>query len=175
MSTRAIASATGTGYGTVARELAGDPNGSPEPNPVTGTDGKTYSPRPRTALNTAHDPDDEVVPGMTAGELDELNVQPRPGPVPADPPKPKRRPLEEQFSTPHNGSAASARRSRTSGTTTVYPEIANRSPDIGATCCEPSTRCSVSSTKCPEKDTNPQGKGITQCRRNSSTRSRSSR
>ena len=97
MSTRAIASATGTGYGTVARELAGDPNGSPEPNPVTGTDGKTYSPRPRTALNTAHDPDDEVVPGMTAGELDELNVQPRPGPVPADPPKPKRRPLEEQF------------------------------------------------------------------------------
>lgn len=92
MSTRAIASATGTGYGTVARELAGDPNGSPEPNPITGTDGKTYT--PRTKPESEFDPDEEIVPGMTAGQLD---VQPRPGPGPADPPKPKRRPLEEQF------------------------------------------------------------------------------
>lgn len=46
MSTRAIASATGAGYGTIARELSGDPNGSPAP--VTGTDGKTYEGR-RTA------------------------------------------------------------------------------------------------------------------------------
>src|SRR5699024_31271 len=49
MSTRAIASATGTGIGTVHRELSRVPNGTPEsePAPVTGTDGKTYAPKPR--------------------------------------------------------------------------------------------------------------------------------
>lgn len=41
LSTRAIVAATGLSKGTVARELAGAPNGAPES--VTGTDGKTYS------------------------------------------------------------------------------------------------------------------------------------
>ena|SRR5699024_6529642 len=63
-------------------------------DPRTGNASQPAS-RPRPVPEFA--PDDEVVPGMTAGELDELNVQPRPGPGPADPPKPKRRPLEEQF------------------------------------------------------------------------------
>ena len=40
LSNRAIASATGLGYGTVHRESAGDPNGSRGPS--VGTDGKTY-------------------------------------------------------------------------------------------------------------------------------------
>src|SRR5699024_2984938 len=62
-----------------------------------GSDGKSYPATPRPKPEPEFAPDDEVVPGMTAGELDELNVQPRPGPGPADPPKPKRRPLEEQF------------------------------------------------------------------------------
>lgn len=41
LSVRAIASATGMGYGTVRRELdpTGEPNGSPQ---IQGTDGKTY-------------------------------------------------------------------------------------------------------------------------------------
>ena len=46
MSVRAIASATGDSYGTVRNELAArEQNCSPEPAPVTGTDGKTYTPR----------------------------------------------------------------------------------------------------------------------------------
>lgn len=40
LSIRAIASATGTGYGTVSRSLADDPNGSPERQPAL--DGRTY-------------------------------------------------------------------------------------------------------------------------------------
>ena len=50
MSTRAIASATGISQKTASRELAAarESNDSPEtnPRPVTGTDGKTYTPRP---------------------------------------------------------------------------------------------------------------------------------
>ncbi len=41
MGTRAIAKATGVGKSTVARDLAGVPDGTPE-REVTGTDGKTY-------------------------------------------------------------------------------------------------------------------------------------
>lgn len=47
MSTRAIAVATGLGYGTVQRDLtapSGDPNGSPDT--VIGLDGKQYQPKP---------------------------------------------------------------------------------------------------------------------------------
>jgi hypothetical protein len=47
MSTRAIASATGTSKGTVGRELAGAPNGASD---ITGTDGKTYKTRKRLRL-----------------------------------------------------------------------------------------------------------------------------
>ena len=48
MSTRAIASGIGVSQDTVNRELARERNRSPEsePSPVTGTDGKTYTPRP---------------------------------------------------------------------------------------------------------------------------------
>jgi hypothetical protein len=54
LSIRVIAAATGLGYGTVHRELSGDPNGSP--GTVTGRDGKTYprrgprGPRPSRAF-----------------------------------------------------------------------------------------------------------------------------
>lgn len=42
MSTRAIASVVGAGKSTVDRDLAGVPDGTPAPAPVTGIDGKTY-------------------------------------------------------------------------------------------------------------------------------------
>ena len=45
MSTRAIASATGMSKDTAARALSGVANETPAP--VTGTDGKTYTPRPQ--------------------------------------------------------------------------------------------------------------------------------
>lgn len=47
MSTRAIASATGTDDRTVRRDIAGAANAAPdpEPAPVTGLDGKTYTSR----------------------------------------------------------------------------------------------------------------------------------
>lgn len=79
MSTRAIASATGAGYGTIARELSRDPNGSP--SPVTGTDGKTYNPQPQ--------PEPEPEPGpepmeavLTEEEIQELTPEPKPTPKP---------------------------------------------------------------------------------------------
>ena len=91
MSTRAIASATGTSHQTVANSLnAGVKNLTPDPAPITGTDGKTYNPRPE--FNSAHDRNEEIVPGMTADQLDELNVPPAP-----EPPAPRRRPITEAF------------------------------------------------------------------------------
>ena len=52
MSTRAIASATGNSDRTIRRASEGGQLDPPtEQSPVTGTDGKTYSPRPR------HDPE----------------------------------------------------------------------------------------------------------------------
>ena len=48
MSVRAISSATGDSYGTVRSELAArEQNCSPDPAPVTGMDGKTYTRKPR--------------------------------------------------------------------------------------------------------------------------------
>ncbi|WP_326768601.1 hypothetical protein OG978_32420 [Streptomyces sp. NBC_01591] len=80
LSVRAIAAATGIGYGTVQREVAssGDPSGSPE---IQGTDGKTYAvarpePEPNIWVQPA-EPDFERM------------VTP--------PAKPKRRPLPEAF------------------------------------------------------------------------------
>lgn len=100
MSVRAISSAIGDSYGTVRNELAArEQNCSPAPAPVTGTDGKTYSPRPQPSPEFA--PDDEVAPGVTAAELDALNPAPaprRPLPEPTSSPAGPRRPaLEEQF------------------------------------------------------------------------------
>ncbi|MGB3302652.1 MAG: helix-turn-helix domain-containing protein [Gordonia sp. (in: high G+C Gram-positive bacteria)] len=52
LSVRAIAAATGDSRETIRRELGGDTNVSPEPRPITGTDGKTYTPpaRPTTFI-----------------------------------------------------------------------------------------------------------------------------
>lgn len=64
LSLRAIASATGTSYGTVSRDSAGDPFGSPdaEPKMVTGADGKTYAAnRPKPAI-VAPPPVDDLPP-----------------------------------------------------------------------------------------------------------------
>lgn len=65
MSTRAIAAATGMDQRTVRRDLGGgEANAAPEP--VTGLDGKSYSPR-------------HPVDAISADQLAELNV--RPGPL----------------------------------------------------------------------------------------------
>ena len=53
MSTRAIASATGTSHQTVANSLnAGVKNLTPDPAPITGTDGKTYEGRRITKIQS---------------------------------------------------------------------------------------------------------------------------
>ena len=80
MSTRAIAAATGTSKGTVDRTLAGAPNGAPEPQPVTGTDGKTYTPKPR--------PEPAPAPGFNPGDLEELNTPTSPREKAPEPPTP---------------------------------------------------------------------------------------
>ena len=101
LSNREHAKRTGastTTVGTVRDDMEDDGRLSKLDSRVSG-DGRvrpaTQPSRPSPAPEFA--PDEEIVPGMTAGQLDELNVQPRTGPTPADPPKPKRRPLEEQF------------------------------------------------------------------------------
>jgi hypothetical protein len=54
LSTRAIASATGSSEPTVRRDLAaGASYDAPEPAPVTGLDGKHYRPRPAPPVTTA--------------------------------------------------------------------------------------------------------------------------
>ncbi|MET8314837.1 hypothetical protein ABZU78_12020 [Rhodococcus erythropolis] len=87
MSTRAIASATGSSRETVRRQVAGDPNVSPEnrESPTTGLDGKTYSPKPRPVAEPAAD--DRFI---SSDELDELNAPPS---APS-----KRRPLTDSYS-----------------------------------------------------------------------------
>lgn len=75
MSTRAIAAATGLGYGTVQRDLSepsGDPNGSPDT--VIGLDGKQYQPKPPAPQSDSSDPN-----------------------VSGDAAKPKRRPITKAF------------------------------------------------------------------------------
>lgn len=117
MSTRAIASATGTSYDTVQRDLRRDRNLSPEsePAPVTGTDGKTYTPKPRPKLEPAPEegvpmpewedvgtipksrlndvapprPAPRPAPGFNPGELEELNA------AAPDTPKPRRTPITD--------------------------------------------------------------------------------
>ncbi|WP_067704504.1 hypothetical protein [Nocardia jejuensis] len=84
MSTRAIAAATGLGYGTVQRgiaELSGDPNGSRDS--VVGLDGKQYQPKPV-------DRDTITVPDSAEeqSDQDEAPASPR-----------RRRPLTDSFDT----------------------------------------------------------------------------
>ncbi|MBB3039422.1 helix-turn-helix domain-containing protein [Hoyosella altamirensis] len=104
MSTRAIASATGDHYSTISRELGRVANATPDPQPVTGTDGKTYLPRsssplmPQTDLDELNQPN--IAPGMTADELNDMRVTEQPDPTGnADPQpvKPKRRPITDAF------------------------------------------------------------------------------
>lgn len=101
MSTRAIASATGTGIGTVHRELSRVPNGTPEsePAPVTGTDGKTYTQRPAPRP----EPPSQVAPGeeiptttiIGKDDLDKLNA---PAPTPGND-KPRAEAITSQFTS----------------------------------------------------------------------------
>ena len=75
LSVRAIASATGVGYGTVTRDLAvTDPNGSVAP--ITGVNGKTY-----TVTRE---------PGLIDAETADESARP-------EPPVARRRPLPEAF------------------------------------------------------------------------------
>lgn len=118
MSTRAIASATGVSKGTVQNALsAGAQNCPPEsePAPVTGMDGKTYTPKPRPEPETPEWEDVGTIPqsrlkdiarptatAIPQSELDELNeveeVRPvfqAPGePDPEPEPTPRRGPVE---------------------------------------------------------------------------------
>ena len=74
MSTRAIASATGNSRRTIqsdAHEVAQ----FAQPAPVTGTDGKTYTPQPQPQP----EPEEPEMPQATAlpqSDLDELNTEP---------------------------------------------------------------------------------------------------
>lgn len=89
MSTRAIASATGSSRETVRRQVAGDPNVSPEnrESPTTGLDGKSYAPKQRPEANPVAD--DRFI---SSDELDELNAPPAPVPTTE-----KRRPLPDSY------------------------------------------------------------------------------
>ncbi|QTD97021.1 hypothetical protein [Streptomyces cyanogenus] len=78
LSVRAIASATGVGRGTVERDLAGVPSGTPGTRSVVGTDGRVY------AQSRASDAD------IVDAELVDEPARP-------EPPKVKRRPLPEAF------------------------------------------------------------------------------
>ena len=74
MSTRAIASATGDSPRTVRRAIDSGGAFAP-PAPVTGTDGKTYTPRPQPQS----EPEELELPQATAlpqSDLDELNAEP---------------------------------------------------------------------------------------------------
>ena len=112
MSNRAIATATGTSESTVRRI----PRASNDaPAPVTGTDGKTYTPKPR-------DPEPEETPmprwddvgtvppsklkniqpapGITSKEVDELNQPPTEQPTMEQPEdKPRAEPITNRFTS----------------------------------------------------------------------------
>lgn len=82
MSTRAIGSALGVSDGTVRTDLSGAQNYAPAaPAEVTGTDGKTYSPKAKVTDRTSssrtivHDLD------TTTGELTEPAPEPEPNPI----------------------------------------------------------------------------------------------
>lgn len=109
MSTRAIASATGSSDMTVRRDLAAATNVAPEsvPAPVTGTDGKTYAPKPRHEpatpewedVGTIHPSRLKDIARPTAttipqSELDELNALPTEQPT-MEQPQPRRTPITE--------------------------------------------------------------------------------
>lgn len=88
LSVRAIASATGFGRGTVERDLAGVPNGTPGQPNVVGTDGRVYSPSHTAAASHVW-----VEPGAEEVVDAELVDEP----ASPESPKQKRRPLPEAF------------------------------------------------------------------------------
>jgi len=80
MSTRAISSVTGAGQTTVVRDLTPEPNGSPAPAPVTGLDGKVYSPirlvpppPPADAVVEAIETTNNLNRDLTKHEISEAN------------------------------------------------------------------------------------------------------
>lgn len=102
MSTRAIASATGVSQKTISRDTSGESFDSPAP--VTGTDGKTYTPRPasqppRPEPSAQLCPDEEIPTTTIIGtdDLAEINAQaPTPKPeAKAEPQKPRRTPITD--------------------------------------------------------------------------------
>lgn len=82
MSTRAIASATGTSQSTVDRTISSDPNGSV--GEVTGVNGKTYS---------SSQPERPRATAMPQSDLDALNTPPATSP--AEPAEPDDAPMPE--------------------------------------------------------------------------------
>lgn len=86
MSTRAISSAVGTPYRTIAREVskAGVPNGTPEASTI-GLDGKTYAPRPTPAFFDV--PLDDSLLDMSADDLGIGFKSARPAPRIVEKPK----------------------------------------------------------------------------------------
>lgn len=119
LSERAIASATGLGKGTVHRELAGGPNGAPEPEPVDAevvdevaeslSDGDDELADALTESLIAAEPD---LPPLPENYMNGQVAQPKPAPEPrsvigtdgkkynpkpSTPQQPKRKPLPETF------------------------------------------------------------------------------
>lgn len=106
LSLRAIAAATGISHTEAKRALdAGVTNVPPaEAQPITGTDGKTYTPKSRQVDQVAdadnlagqsvpsfmRESDDEIAPGISANDLAALNNPPAPS-------GPKRKPLTDSF------------------------------------------------------------------------------
>ena len=70
MSVRAISAATGQGYGTVRRELSGEPNGSPAPTPVD-------DPSPEVGQAATAAARDRM---LNADDLNDTPPAPNPGP-----------------------------------------------------------------------------------------------
>lgn len=109
MSTRAIGAAVGVDQKTISNDLRREENSSPGvgPQPVTGMDGKTYTPKPRPEpVEEPATPEWEEVgtipqsrlgnlspaPGFEPGDLDELNNTTAKTPEPA---KPRRTPITD--------------------------------------------------------------------------------
>lgn len=101
LSIRAIAAATGDHYSTISRELGRVADATPdaEPIPITGTDGKTYKPKPADyfPVEGPLSGDRDIAPRTTADDLEALNVPSADESAPVTQPQPKRKPLEEQF------------------------------------------------------------------------------
>ncbi|KAF7277615.1 hypothetical protein GWI33_002970, partial [Rhynchophorus ferrugineus] len=100
LSIRAIAAATGQSYGTIQSEVIKSDH--LEPEPITGTDGKTYTSKPRPEpepdwIDAAGDEADAkpLPPGFTAEDIAELN-HPRATPPAPELPTRKRRPITDQ-------------------------------------------------------------------------------